>query len=86
MSYLAFWIRLLGFRRKTWPIQGVGKVIHLNNGGISKEDQCWLMVIPQYNISIVISTCLCTDQFFDFANIYVDLLEMFIPAAQTASN
>ncbi len=72
----------LGFRRKSWPIEGVGEVEHLNHGGVSKGAQCWLMIVPEYNLVLVISTNRRTEQFFDFADVYVDLLEVFIPASQ----
>jgi len=70
----------LGFRRKSWPIAGVGDVEHLNHGGVSKGTQCWLMIIPDHNISIAISTNRRTDNFFDFGDIYVDILGTFIEA------
>ncbi|MBL4595051.1 MAG: beta-lactamase family protein [Robiginitomaculum sp.] len=72
----------IGWRRKSWTIKDVGSVTHLNHGGISKGSQCWLMIVPEYGISIAISTNRRTDAFFDFADIYVDLLEAFIPAIQ----
>lgn len=72
----------LGFRRSTWEVQGVGDVVFLNHGGISKGAQCWLMVVPEHNMSMAISINRRTDQFFDFADVYVDLLELFIPVAQ----
>ena len=71
----------LGFRRKSWPILGVGDVVHLNHGGVSKGAQCWLMIIPEHNMSVAISTNRRTDAFFDFADVYVDLLELFIPVS-----
>ena len=70
----------LGFRRKSWSIPGAGDVEHLNHGGVSKGTQCWLMIIPDYNISIAISTNRRTDKFFDFGDIYVDILGAFIEA------
>ena len=72
----------LGFRRKSWPIKNVGKVEHLNHGGVSKGAQCWLMIIPEHNMTIAISTNRRTENFFDFADVYVDLLEVFIPASK----
>ena len=70
----------LGFRRKSWSISGAGDVEHLNHGGVSKGTQCWLMIIPDYNMSIAISTNRRTDNFFDFGDIYVDILGTFIEA------
>ena len=74
----------LGFRRKTWQIEGVGDVEHLNHGGVSKGAQCWLMIIPEHNMTLAISTNRRTDQFFDFADVYVELLDVFIPASKEA--
>ncbi|MEO0881882.1 MAG: serine hydrolase domain-containing protein [Pseudomonadota bacterium] len=70
----------LGFRRNTWPVDGVGDVVHLNHGGVSKGAQCWLMIVPDHGIALAISTNRRTDSFFDFADVYVDLLEVFIAA------
>lgn len=76
----------LGFRKKSWEIAGVGQVTHLNHGGVSKGAQCWLMIIPEYNMTVAISTNRRTDEFFDFGDVYVDLLELFIPASHSASH
>ena len=75
----------LGFRRKTWPIDGVGEVEHLNHGGVSKGAQCWLMIIPEHNMTLAISINRRTENFSDFASAAFDLLEVFIPAAQDAN-
>jgi len=72
----------LGFRRKSWPISGAGDVEHLNHGGVSKGAQCWLMIIPDYNMSIAISTNRRTSSFFDFGDVYVDILAIFIEASR----
>lgn len=71
----------LGFRRKSWPIDGVGNIVHLNHGGVSKGAQCWLMIVPEYDLALGISVNRRTNVFFDFADVYVDLLEVFIPAS-----
>lgn len=75
----------LGFRRAAWPIEGVGDVVHLNHGGVSKGAQCWLMIAPEHELSLAISVNRRTDEFFDFADVYVDLLEVFIPASDSMS-
>lgn len=72
----------LGFRRKSGPIDGIGEVTHLNHGGISKGAQCWLMIIPEYNVALAISTNRRTDEYFDFAGVYSELLEVFMPLAE----
>lgn len=76
----------LGFRKKSWPLQKVGRVTHLNHGGVSKGAQCWLMIIPEHHMTVAISTNRRTAQFFDFADVYVELLEAFIPVTQNISN
>ena len=72
----------LGFRRKSRSIDGVSEVVHLNHGGVSKGAQTWLMIAPEHNLSLAISTNRRTDQFFDFGDVYEDLLEVFIPAIE----
>ena len=69
----------LGFRRKSRSIEGVGDIIHLNHGGVSKGAQCWLMIVPDHNLALAISINRRTDVFFDFADVYEDLLAVFIP-------
>lgn len=76
----------LGFRRNTAMIDGIGEITHLNHGGVSKGAQCWLMIVPEHNIALAISTNRRTEAFFDFADVYVDLLEIFIPAKQRAES
>jgi len=70
----------LGFRKKSLDVPGAGKITHLNHGGISKGAQCWLMIAPDHQISIAISTNRRTENFFDFADIYADLLAVFLEA------
>ena len=72
----------LGFRRKTWAIKGIGDVEHLNHGGVSKGAQCWLMIIPEHNMTLAISINRRTENFSDFASVAFDLLEIFMPAAR----
>ncbi len=70
----------LGWRRKNYKITDVGMVLNLNHGGISKGSQCWLIVMPDYNISIAISMNARTDAFFAFADLYEDVFREFLPA------
>ncbi|VAV94100.1 hypothetical protein MNBD_ALPHA06-698 [hydrothermal vent metagenome] len=72
----------IGWRRKSQTIKTVGSITHLNHGGVSKGSQFWLMIVPEYGVSIAISTNRRTDAFFDFADIYEDILEEFIPVIQ----
>ncbi len=74
----------LGFRRAVATIDGLGEVTHVNHGGVSKGAQCWLMIVPERQISIAVSTNRRTDEFFDFAGVYAELLEAFAPLANAA--
>lgn len=69
----------LGWRRKSWDIPGVGPVVHLNHGGVSKGSQAWLMVAPEHGASVALATNARTAAFFDFADVYVDVLAAFLP-------
>lgn len=71
----------LGFRRAVATIERMGEVTHVNHGGVSKGAQCWLMIVPERQIAIAVSTNRRTDEFFDFAGVYVELLETFAPIA-----
>jgi len=75
----------LGFRRSNWTIPDVGEVTFLNHGGVSKGAQCWFMIVPEHNMTLAISINRRTDEFFDFADIYVDVLAEFIPAIPSTS-
>ncbi|MEP1231326.1 MAG: serine hydrolase domain-containing protein, partial [Litorimonas sp.] len=75
----------LGFRRASWPIEGFGDVTHFNHGGVSKGAQCWFMIVPEHGMTIAISTNRRTDQFFDFADVYVDVLDAFLAVGESQS-
>ena len=70
----------LGWRVTAQQIEGVGEVEHYNHGGVSKGAQCWLMVVPKYNLVIAISINSRSNQFADFAGAYFDVLSAFVPA------
>lgn len=76
----------LGFRRKIWPIRGVGDVVNLNHAGVSKGAQCWLIILPEHNITVAISTNRRAEQQSDFVYVAVGLLELFVPAADAGMN
>jgi CubicO group peptidase (beta-lactamase class C family) len=71
----------LGWRRSSWPIGSVGDVVHLNHGGVSKGSQAWLMVVPEYGVAVALAANVRTEDFFAFADVYVELLEAFLPRA-----
>ena len=70
----------LGWRVTTQQIKGVDEVVHYNHGGVSKGSQCWLMVVPAYDLVIALSMNSRSDQFADFAAAYLDVLSAFVPA------
>lgn len=68
----------LGWRRKVWLVDDLGKVENLNHGGVSKGSQFWLMVVPEHNLSLAIAANGITEEFFDFANVSRELLTIFV--------
>lgn len=70
----------LGWRRKRWKIEGVGTVVNLNHGGISKGSQFWLMVVPEHDLSLAIAMNGLTNEFFDFADVSAEILSTFLAA------
>jgi CubicO group peptidase (beta-lactamase class C family) len=76
----------LGWRRTTVKINGLGSVRHMNHGGISKGSQCWLMVLPQENMAIAIATNARTEQFFEFASVYREIVRAFVPMERYLSS
>lgn len=75
----------LGWRRKAWLIVGVGAVLHLNHGGVSKGSQAWLMVLPEHDVALAVATNARTEDFFAFADVYVELLEAFLPQIEASA-
>jgi CubicO group peptidase (beta-lactamase class C family) len=73
----------LGFRQRSGSINGADQTVFFSHGGVSKGTQSWFMIVPEHRLSLAISTNRRTDQFFDFANVYVDLLETFVPNDST---
>lgn len=71
----------LGWRRAKWNVPGVGEIEHINHGGVSKGAQCWLMIVPEYNAVLAITSNRRTEIFFDFADVYVDLLSVLLDEA-----
>ena len=56
----------------------IGEVIVANHGGVSRGGQSWLMVIPEYNMSVAVNINANTDVFWDFAKVSMQLAKMFI--------
>jgi CubicO group peptidase (beta-lactamase class C family) len=70
----------LGFRRRKLSIDGIGEILYLNHGGVSKGAECLFMIVPEYSLAIAVSINKRTEIRSDFSSVWVPLLEVFIPA------
>jgi serine beta-lactamase-like protein LACTB len=69
----------LGWRVLTREVdEGIGKITFVNHGGVSRGAQSWLMVIPEYNMSVAVNINSNTDVFWDFGKISMELMKTFI--------
>ncbi|WP_339617275.1 serine hydrolase domain-containing protein [uncultured Gilvimarinus sp.] len=55
---------------------------NLNHGGVSRGAQCWLMVIPEYQMSIAISMNSKVGEFWEFGELAIFIARHFIDAAK----
>lgn len=69
----------LGWRRRLWEVPGVGEVLNLNHGGVSKGSQAWLMVLPEYDMAIAFTTNARTREFGAFSSVLTDIQAAFLP-------
>jgi len=75
----------LGWRFMTMKISDeIGEVSFANHGGVSRGAQSWLMVIPEYNMSIAVNINSNTDYFWSFGKVSMQLAKMFILARNKA--
>jgi CubicO group peptidase (beta-lactamase class C family) len=58
--------------------EGIGTLFQANHGGVTRGAQSWLMVIPEYNMSVAVNINAKTDQFWDFAKVSYDLVNLFL--------
>ncbi|MCO1333083.1 serine hydrolase [Microbulbifer sp. OS29] len=75
----------LGWRYREQEIPGVGLLRHANHGGVSRGSQSWLMVIPDYNLSVAVNINRKTEVFWDFGRVSLDIASAFIRAQASAS-
>lgn len=71
----------LGWRRRVWDVPGVGEVLNLNHGGVSKGAQAWLMVLPEHDVVIAFTTNARTAQFASFSQVLDGIQSAFLPVA-----
>lgn len=62
-----------------WRLAGGDDYIarNANHGGVSRGSQCWLMVIPEYRMSVAVTINSRTEEFWDFGEISVVLAKRF---------
>jgi len=71
----------LGWRFMTIKVDDeFGEITLANHGGVSRGAQSWLMVIPEYDMSISVNINSNTDTFWDFGKVSMQLAKMFILA------
>ena len=58
--------------------EGYEKVTFVHHGGVSAGSQSFLMVIPQYNLSLSVNANIRTKVFSDFAKVSYDIARAFI--------
>lgn len=68
----------LGWRWREWDVEGVGVVRNANHGGVSRGSQCWLLLYPDYVMSMAFCTNTKTEDFGTFGRFYVPLLQSFV--------
>ena len=68
----------LGWRWREWEISGVGVVRNANHGGVSRGSQCWLLIYPDYVMSMAFCTNVKTEEFSTFGEFYEPLLRSFV--------
>jgi CubicO group peptidase (beta-lactamase class C family) len=69
----------LGWRVLTREIDNeIGEFTFANHGGVSRGAQSWLMVVPEYNISIAVNINSNTKVFWDFGKVSMKILKLFI--------
>jgi CubicO group peptidase (beta-lactamase class C family) len=70
----------LGWRWREWDVEGVGVVRNANHGGVSRGSQCWLLLYPDYVMSMAFCTNAKTEQFGTFGRFYESLFLSFVAA------
>lgn len=68
----------LGWRWREWDIEGVGVVRNANHGGVSRGSQCWLLLYPDYVMSMAFCTNAKTEEFGTFGRFYESLFRSFV--------
>lgn len=75
----------LGWRWREWDVEGVGLVRNANHGGVSRGSQCWLILCPDYAMSLAFCTNTKTEEFGTFGRFYEALLQSFVTPQKSMS-
>jgi len=67
----------IGWRWREWDVESVGVARNANHGGVSRGSQSWLLVFPDYNMTIAFNINSNTDEFRDFGLFYQDIFREF---------
>ncbi|WP_281559782.1 serine hydrolase domain-containing protein [Thalassomonas sp. RHCl1] len=77
----------LGWRVLTRKIDNeLGEITFANHGGVSRGAQSWLMVIPEYQMSVAVNINANTEVFWDFAKVSMQIAKAFIKVRVQAKN
>lgn len=72
----------IGWRWREYEVEGVGLARNANHGGVSRGSQSWLLVFPDYDMTIAFNINTKTDEFRDFGMAWEDLFREFALAKQ----
>ena len=64
---------------------GANKVIAIHHGGVSAGAQSFLLVLPQYQLSIAVNANIRTKEFWDFGKVSHVLAKEFVKRVETLS-
>lgn len=55
---------------------------NVNHGGVSRGAQCWLMIIPEYQMTIALSMNSKTDEFWEFGELAIFIARHFMDSVE----
>ncbi|WP_444895592.1 serine hydrolase domain-containing protein [Microbulbifer sp. SSSA005] len=73
----------LGWRVTEVEIPEVGLTKVANHGGVSRGSQSWLMILPEYQLSVAVNINRKTKDFWDFGRVSLDIASAFIHQQNT---
>jgi len=76
----------IGWRWREWDVEGVGVARNANHGGVSRGSQSWLLVFPDYNMTIAFNINSKTEEFRDFGLFYQDIFREFALVINTKNH